>query len=164
MPYYKRSIVIQAGSHAICVTEPSFENRKHDYTIGFYLNEPAMSEPSRDSLGFITAFRGTYLEDEIATHLLSSFDNTSFEIIPAREIPSSKQDVELLKSYDCNLGVKTLAFFSYAIDGVLHYGGYIKETSRYRKTDENEVLLNMEFGNAFKLPNSIGQLVSKLNK
>lgn len=157
MSYYSRSVVIQSGTNAICIAESSFENRKYDYTVGFYLNEKIRSESICHSLSYLTAFRGVYLEDHIAESFLELSNPTSFEKFDSYLSSTLNGSIEILKCYEDNLKSKNMVFFKATKGNDIMYGGYIKEKSLYRTINEHEVLLNIENDNAFTIPTKIGE-------
>lgn len=159
MAYYKRSIVIRTGNNAICVAEASFENRKYDYTLGFFLNESAKTESICQSLSLVTAFRGVHFNDEIARAFLDYKGSLSFPIISGDSIPSSPSSIEIIDHYESNLKSKNMIFFKVFSGESFFYGGCIKEKSLYREIDSAEVLLNIENDNAFIIPDVLGEIV-----
>lgn len=161
MSYYSRSVVIQSGRNAICIAESSFENRKYDYTVGFYLNEKVRSESICHSLSYLTAFRGVYIEDHIAQSFLELDSPTTFEQFDSYLATSLNNSIEILKCYEDNLKSKNMVFFKVTKGKDIVYGGYIKEKSLYRPIDVNEVLLNIDNDNAFILPSGIGATIEQ---
>lgn len=152
MSDYHQAAVIQAGPHAICVTEPAFQARTAKYTMCFFIKESTRSLGGCQSLAFTTAFRGIALDDAIGHYVLRTNKKFTFEYFPQKDIA---QEVAIKKVYEDMSKNKYMVIFQ-TNDG--DYGGFVKAKEEISQLDEEEVWQNIVENNAFLLPNDLALL------